>query len=167
MGRLIYIVRHGTAVDVGEDGVNGDADRHLSKLGRVKTVEVARGLQSLGCVPDCIVSSPLVRARQTAEIMAEILAPGLVIDVVDQLAPGARTLAIVAWLQKRPCRSALLVGHMPDLNELGSCLLTGQTNVEMVLKKASALHLSFEDEIEPGLACLEWLLQPRMLRALA
>jgi phosphohistidine phosphatase len=167
MGKRVYIVRHGTAVEVGEEGVTGDVDRHLSGPGRVKTEEVARGLRALGGVPDRLVTSPLVRARQTAEILAAVLAPGINVDVVDQLCPGSRTLAIVAWLQKHSGDSVMLVGHMPDLVVLGSCLLTGHSEVNMVFKKAAAMHISFDNEIEAGEGCLEWLLQPRILRALA
>src|SRR5262245_32744129 len=81
----LYFLRHGVAADVGPEG-GGDAGRPLTVEGIAKIKEEARGLRRLGVRPDIVLTSPLVRARQTAEIVRHAL--GLDSRVVDALAPG-------------------------------------------------------------------------------
>jgi phosphohistidine phosphatase len=164
VNRSIYIVRHGAAVDIGEQGVSSDAEKHLSSAGTEKTEEAAKGLASLGVVPDLVATSPLVRAKQTAEIIARITGCKRKMEILEFLAPGGSIPKIVKCLRNRSAETLLLVGHMPDLAELGSFLLTGNIDMDMTFKKASVLHVSYEDRLEAGTCRLEWLLQPRMLR---
>ena len=99
----VYLVRHGTAVNIGEQGVTTDAARMLSDEGRAKTGKAARGLSR---VPDVtierIVSSPLVRALETAEIFAKALGVKRMVESLPELAPGRSTEDVTAWLAAQP-----------------------------------------------------------------
>lgn len=164
----LYLIRHGLAVDVGEEGVVTDEDRFLSVEGRRKTTEVATALREIGCVVDELLSSPLKRALQTAEILAEELRIPRSVQLADPLRPGVAPAAQLDWLKSQSLVGPImLVGHMPDLADLASYLLTGHTDANLCLKKAGVACLSFEDGLAPEAACLEWLMQPKQLRRVA
>jgi phosphohistidine phosphatase len=84
----LLIVRHGIAVDRGDPAYPWDDDRPLTAEGIHKFRIAARGLKALGVHPERIVSSPLVRARQTAEILRDAVAPSLDLDIEPHLEPG-------------------------------------------------------------------------------
>ena len=163
----LYIVRHGPAVDVGENGVENDADRMLSKEGIEKTLKAAGGLAAMNCRPWRIVSSPLVRAQETADILREVLKPEQGVEIEKRLAPGTSTKKLVRWLQDQSSYPTMLVGHMPDLARLASALVVGkQARANMTFKKAAACCITFNEDVDMGSGCLDWLIQPRHLRAL-
>ena len=164
---ILYIVRHGIAQQRGGPGVSSDSERALSPKGKMRTLRVARGLQRLGCRPGRICTSPLVRAEQTAGIMAEVLCPEAPLDVCDFLAPGATTTNVVKWLRSLEEDCAMIVGHMPDTALVASGLLAAEGAVALQFKKAAVCCISFDDPPGQGLGQLEWLLQPRQLRAIA
>lgn len=162
----LYLVRHGIALDVGQEGVTRDGDRPLSKEGIRKTQEVGRGLAALGVHPDRIVSSPLVRAEQTARILAaELALPGDP-EPCDLLQPGESPADFTAWLAKQKVDSLLAVGHLPDVAELTSHLIAGTPNANVLFKKAAACCIHFEESPARGTGCLEWLMQPGQIRHL-
>jgi phosphohistidine phosphatase len=137
----------------------------LSEEGRKRTAQAAGGLLALECAPERILSSPLARAAETAEIVRRALrGPG--VEVADELRPGTGPDACARWLAGLDGDSFLLVGHAPDLPMLASALLAGQGVVDVLLKKAAVCRITFEGEIAPGRGTLEWLLQPGMLRRL-
>jgi phosphohistidine phosphatase len=162
----LYLVRHGIAVERGTEGVRTDADRMLSEEGQARTGAVARGLSAMGCAPGRIASSPLVRAWQTAEIMARDLDTTAEPEVLHALAIGSEPEAVVDWLAHQDDESIMLVGHMPDMAELASLLLAGDAPAEVRFKKAAVACFSFVERVKAGHGCLEWLLQPRQLRML-
>jgi len=119
----IYVMRHGSAEDFAASG--HDADRALTAVGRERVRHVAKLLGAHDEAPKLIVSSPLVRALQTAEIVAAEL--GLeYVDTSRALAPGGQAPALVAALLREAKKRVMLVGHEPDLSALVS-ELTGQT----------------------------------------
>lgn len=160
---VIYIFRHGIAVNVGDAGVTSDAERMLSPQGEQKTARTAAGLAAVGCAPERILSSPLVRARQTAAIAGDILRIRK-IEEVPQLKPGVSADEQIRWLAKETSVDTMLVGHMPDLADLASAMLCKQGTVEIQLKKAAACAISFEGKVRAGGGRLEWLIQPGQLR---
>jgi phosphohistidine phosphatase len=164
----VYLVRHGSAVEIGDLGVTRDADRMLSRDGREKTKEVAQGLLR---VPDFkvsrIVSSPLIRARETADIIAGVVAPDCKIRIADEMKPGMPPNQVAAWLRKQPPAPTMLVGHMPDLGHLASCLVCSSGIAEFQFKKTAVLCVSCDGWVMPGECRIEWLLQPGILRKLA
>jgi phosphohistidine phosphatase len=164
----LYLVRHGIAVDIGEEGVRRDADRTLSAEGRRKTRAAARGLcRIVGPAVARVVSSPLPRALETARIFAQELKMAADVETLGMLAPGGDARTVAAWLGRQPPADLMLVGHMPDLSELASCLACGRGFVRVAFRKAAVLCLDFEQGVERGGGCIEWLLQPGLLRRLA
>jgi phosphohistidine phosphatase len=116
----LYILRHGPAEDHAASG--RDADRALTASGRERVHHVARALLEADEAPDLIVSSPLVRALQTAEIVAAVTKLDTPVEVRRELSPtgDARPLAIakIASASKR----VMFVGHEPDLGDLATSL---------------------------------------------
>ncbi len=164
---IVYLVRHGIAEEIDPKGQMRDAERALTAEGRRKTREVARGLRALGAAPARIGASPLVRARQTAEILRDVLAAKRAIEACGFLAQGPETARAVRWLRERRCASAMLVGHFPYLAETASELLGRTRAIRMTLKRSAVCCISFDGAPAAGRGKLEWLLQPRHLRALA
>src|SRR5512147_1139240 len=112
----LYFLRHGIAVDVGPEG-SGDAGRPLTAEGIKKMKEEARGLRRLDVRPDVLLSSPLVRASQTAEIVRHAL--GLDSRLVDALAPGCDVARLRDLLgEYRSAERIMVVGHEPDFSDL-------------------------------------------------
>src|SRR5208283_286770 len=117
----LYIMRHGIAVTRGPTTVMDDAKRPLTPEGKQKMGEIASGLVRAGLEIDWVVSSPLVRARETAEIVAEALSSKPPLDSCEALRPGGDPEALITYLAKRSNRRrVLLVGHEPDMGELAA-----------------------------------------------
>ena len=120
----LYIMRHGIAVARGTEDSSDDSKRPLTPQGKEKMRDIAKGLKRLGVELDWIVSSPLVRAVETAEIVATTLDPNTPIDRSEVLSPGGPPEALVSFLAKHPSRRrVLLTGHEPDLGELAARLV--------------------------------------------
>ena len=116
MGRMkVYVMRHGPAEDDSPTG--RDADRALTTTGRDRTRTVAKALADGGEAPVQIISSPLVRALQTAEIVAAVAGVDPV-EVRREVAPGGDSVALIGELVKAGKRRVMLVGHEPDLSML-------------------------------------------------
>jgi phosphohistidine phosphatase len=128
--------------------------------------QVAKGLGTLFSSIDLIATSPLVRAVQTAEIVAKQFGSESV--PLEALAPGNEPTKILHWLrEQRSPETIAIVGHEPDLSTLASYLLTSDRSSFIALKKSGACLLSLSDTPKAGSAVLEWLLIPRVLRRLA
>jgi phosphohistidine phosphatase len=165
MAVTLYIIRHGIAVDRGE-GIN-EADRPLTPKGRQKTQAVAQRLKILGIEFSEILTSPLARARQTAEIL---LREGLSaqVNVTDTLAPGGSFSDWLDWLKvynRSGEETAIaLVGHEPDLSQWAERLLWGEVRGVLLLKKAGIIGLTIPEDIDPvGNTVLFWLTPPKFL----
>lgn len=169
--RELLLLRHGIAEERG-DGLD-DAQRSLTPEGRDRTRAQLRHLEQLGLCCDLVLSSPLVRARQTAELaVAEGLAPEL--ELAAALAPLADPLPLLErWLgpvSPRPgWRRLALVGHEPDLSTLAALLIgvpMALAPQALQLKKAGAALLQWSSPPPAGLlgsARLQLLLPPRVL----
>jgi phosphohistidine phosphatase len=116
----LYIVRHGPAEDHAVSG--RDFDRALTAPGRERVRDVGRALQEADELPLLIVSSPLVRALQTAEIVASIAKIEAPVSVRRELSPGGEARALVEELIASEAKRVMLVGHEPDLADLASHL---------------------------------------------
>ena len=162
----LYLVRHGIAEDAAPSRGRSDADRALTAQGRRKMRAAAKGLRALKVKPARIGSSPLMRARQTADILCEVLGAKRKIEECPFLAEGPETARVLHWLRERKCASAMLVGHLPYLSETASELLIRSQSLNVRFRRASACCISFDGEPGAGRGKLEWLLQPHHLRAL-
>lgn len=164
----VYLIRHGIAVPRGSPGIIDDAARELTADGAKKTRRAVRGLVRLGVDLQRIWSSPLVRARQTAEILAEAFPDAGAVRSLRALAPEGDFDRILAALSKsESLKEAALVGHEPDLGELASLLLTGRRVPFLEFRKGGVACIDLESSEQPGRGRLEWLLTPRQLRLLA
>ena len=161
----LYIVRHGLAGQSTEDA--GDDERALTPKGRQKTHKVAEGLRALGCRPGRIATSPLKRAAETAQIIADVIGSDAPLDVCNFLVPGATAKAVADWLATLEEDSVMIVGHMPDTAEIAASLIFGQPGADIVFKKSAVCCISFEGAPAEGAGRLEWLLQPAQLCAIA
>ena len=162
---LIYLVRHGIAEDRSTTG--RDEDRGLTQAGADNLQRAAAGFVWLEVRPDAIWSSPLRRARQTAEILRDAIAPGLELAIEPALRPEADVEAMLQALQAMTGAQALmLVGHEPNVSALASALLTGVVSgARMPFKPGSALAL--EQTFPPaGRGGLRWFVTPEQLRRL-
>ena len=156
----VYLVRHGIAEP---QGGGPDSERALTSRGRVRTRQVALGLQAADCRPAVIATSPLRRAKETAEIMARELCPEARIEECTFLEPGAVASDLVSWLGELDADAAMVVGHAPDMGEMAAQLLCKHGDVAMTFKKAGACCVSFSGAAALGSGILEWLIQPRLL----
>jgi len=159
----IYLLRHAIAVERAAQG-GPDEKRALTTEGRRKLRRVAKAMRAMRLSFDVIFSSPLVRARQTAEVVAEELRLKKRLQETGQLAPDVSPTKQIAWLKNlRPSPgSVLLVGHEPNFSELTSHLLTGGRLLAINFKKAGLCKVT-ADRIAAGGATLEWLLTPKQM----
>ncbi len=160
----LYIVRHGIAIDREDRKCPPDPERYLTEEGVEKTKQVAKGVAALGVTADLFLSSPYVRAMQTAEIFAAALDYAKQkIRRTDLLLPGAEPSLFFRELAKdKQSSSVFLFGHAPQLDDI---IATGVASKHHVtaLKKAGVALLELK-RISPPSAQLIWLATPKILR---
>jgi phosphohistidine phosphatase len=164
----LLVIRHGPAGDRDAWTAQGRDDRlrPLTADGKKEMRQVAKGLATLVPEIELIATSSLVRATQTAEIVADQYGSETV--TLEPLAPGGEPDEIVSWLrEQRSTGTIALVGHEPDLSALVSHLLARAPSSFVTLKKSGACLLQLDQPPKPGRATLTWLLTPRVLRQLA
>lgn len=165
MGTLeLYLIRHGLAAERGPEYPD-DGERPLTARGVTSLREEARGLVSLGVTFDLIIASPLVRTRQTAEVLAGALPDSPRIVTSDALAPAGTTAAVLEEIarHRREARLAL-VGHEPHIGELAGALLGARTAIPF--KKGAICRIDVEGRPPQRAGELRWFLPPRVLRKL-
>ena len=165
MNCSLYLIRHGVAEDQGA-AYPIDDERPLTEDGIRRIQQSIAGLRALDVTLDRVLSSPLVRARQTAEIVAAGLECREPPQIVDALRPGGRFEALMAALERLGRdRAVALVGHEPSMGEFGARLIGAARPLHF--KKGGVCRID-ADTIPPvGAGALQWLLPPRALRAFA
>ncbi len=159
----LYLLRHGVAVDRADFKDGDDRLRPLTSEGRRKTTRAAKGMKHLGLSIGLIVSSPLVRARETAGIVAKELGVRRP-RVSELLAPSADEEEMLNYLASlRTTRSVLLVGHEPALGILAARLTGAGTPRFIRFKKGALCLVSLERRRPRPRGCLEWLLTSKQL----
>jgi phosphohistidine phosphatase len=158
----LYLIRHGIAAERGTYA--NDGDRPLTDKGVDKTQRMARRCHEVGVRADLILSSPLVRAQQTADILkASSLAADLITS--DDLAPEGSIGPWVEWLKNwhpGAHNALILVGHQPDLGHWAEQLVWGAPTGRLVLKKAGIIGVQILQMKAPlGTSELFWLTPPR------
>jgi phosphohistidine phosphatase len=156
----VYLLRHGIAAD-GKPGVS-DAQRALTAEGKRKLRQVLAKAADAGVRPDLILTSPLKRAVQTAEIAREVLGLKQEILRTRALAPGSTPESI--WDEVRVHRdvaSIMLVGHNPLFLHLAAFLL-GTPNVQIEFKKGAIMRIDFENLQAHPRGVLRWYLTARL-----
>jgi phosphohistidine phosphatase len=163
----LYIMRHGPAA-AGGAAYPEDSKRPLTPDGKKKMQEIAKGLKRLGFAADWIVSSPLVRAVETAEIVAASLEASVPLDRSETLSPGGSAEALITYLAKHGSRRrVLVVGHEPDLGQLAARLIGAGRHANLAFKKGGCCLIRFQEFPPRSPGELGWWLTPRVLRKLA
>ena len=165
----VILFRHGIAHDRAAPACPVDQERELTEDGRKKTRKAARGLQLVGTTPTRVITSPWLRARQTAEIVAEVF--GLTADrIIDSeaLLPQAAPYSIFHALHAFAGLDdeIICVGHSPQLDRALALSITGEKVPVTSLKKAGAALLEL-DELPRPQGELVWLMPPKVLVQLA
>jgi phosphohistidine phosphatase len=164
MATELYLIRHAIAADRGE-AYPDDSKRPLTGRGIARLRREVDGLKSLGVTFDQILTSPLARAKQTAELLAEHLPGRPPVSTTDALAPAGTTAAVVQELARHARRSRVaVVGHEPNLGELAARLVGSKVPIEF--KKGAVLRVDLESLSPLQAGQLRWFLTPRMLRRL-
>ena len=160
----LYFIRHGLAEERG-DAWPDDSKRPLTDEGMSRIRKAARGLARIGVTIEVVLTSPLVRARQTAEQLAAGLDPRPSMVNVDSLAPDGSYAAVIADLEKHARKSRIaLVGHEPMIGELAARFIGSRHPIEF--KKGAVCRIDLEDLPPAGPGELRWYLTPKILRAL-
>lgn len=160
----LYLIRHGVAEERG-DAWPDDTRRPLTEEGISRLKKGARGLVRLGVEFDVILTSSLVRARQTAEIFAAAFNTRPAIVVIDSLAPEGSVQAVMNDLEKHARRARIaLVGHEPGIGELAARLFGSRRPLEF--KKGAVCRIDLESIPSAGPGNLRWFLTPSILREL-
>ena len=152
----LYLIRHGVA----EDEARTDGERRLTKEGLKEVIKMARHVSGLTKKPERLFSSPLVRAKQTAEPFAEQWK--LKVELVDWLTPEVGPSEVLKNLHKFSEQSFALVGHMPNLGLVLSACIWGLPPRGVALPKGGVALLKTK-LWEPGEAKLKWLLSPDLV----
>ena len=158
----LYLIRHGVAAERG-DSYPDDTKRPLTNEGVQKLRKEAKALVALDIVFDVILTSPLLRTRQTAEIVAAAFRNAPPIVNMPSLAPGSPHTAIVEELSKQHRRHRIaLVGHEPGIGELAGRLSGVRRPLEF--KKGAICRIDVAALPPTGPGQLRWFLTPRILR---
>ena len=160
----LFLLRHAEAEPLNETNHFLDEKRALTDEGKKQSREVGQGLKVLGVKLDLIAASPLVRARQTAEFVLNMLDCAEPVAIWEELAPGVKPGLLLERIKDSPAQdSILLVGHEPDMGLLASYFLTGNLNAAIPFKKAGLCRMRLQG-LSPFLPGeLKWMLTPKIL----
>jgi phosphohistidine phosphatase len=164
----LYLMRHGIAVAVDRTGIESDGERSLTPKGIKRMRRVARGLRRLGISFDALLTSPLRRARQTAEIVADTLGLETRLEELSELAPENSVDHLISALTRFHDRDhVFLVGHQPLLGHLFSFLISGKNiSFAVEFKKGGVCRIEIDGLPLGSPGTLHWFLTPKQLRLL-
>jgi phosphohistidine phosphatase len=155
----VHLLRHAHAGDAFE-WIGDDDLRPLTRKGRRQAERLGAFLEAHAVRPDVIITSPLVRARQTAEIVAEAL--GMTVKTDRRLGAGFGKRELWALLDESGAREVLLVGHDPDFSSLLTYLIDA---AGMSMKKGTLATVDLHTKLGDGEGTLRWLVPPDLLTA--
>jgi phosphohistidine phosphatase len=160
----LYLIRHGVAAERGEDYPD-DSKRPLTSGGIKRLQQEARALDALEIGFDHIIASPLLRTKQTADVLAASLASKPSVNTSDSLAPAGTPAAVFQELARHMRKARIaLVGHEPNLGELAARLIGARVPLEF--KKGGICRIDFEVFPPKGTGQLRWFVPPRVLRSI-
>jgi phosphohistidine phosphatase len=159
----IYFLRHATA----SDKARTDAERELTKEGEQEARVLGNSLAKLGAKPGRVFSSPLVRARQTAVIVAKVMKLPKKVELLNELKNESTTAALLRALKSCPDEpEILLVGHAPSFPEHIMTLIGAKKSAEIVLGKGGVACVELA-ALRAGQGKLQWLMRQKQLRLIA
>jgi phosphohistidine phosphatase len=157
----LYLIRHGIAEERGDDWPD-DAKRPLTEEGIARVRKAGKGLMHIGVALDVVLTSPLVRTRQTAELIAAAFEPRPPVVTSDALAPEGNYQGVLADLEKQSRRTRIaLVGHEPSIGELAARLAGSRRAFEF--KKGAICRVDVDTLPPAGPGSLRWFLTPKLL----
>ena len=160
----LYLIRHGIAADRGDEYPD-DSKRPLTSEGIASLRKGVKALDALDVTFDHVISSPLVRAKQTADVFVQHLKSKPSMSTSDALAPAGSPASVVQEIVKHAKKGRVaLVGHEPNIGELAARLIGSRTPIEF--KKGAICRIDFEVLPPKGAGQLRWFLTPKMLRKL-
>jgi phosphohistidine phosphatase len=164
----LYIVRHAIAAPRGTPWVEDDA-RELTDEGRSKMKRIASGLRALKYRPDLILSSPLPRARQTAEIVLEAFNKGIELKMTPSLAPSGvrRELYREIRQYEKKLEGLMIVGHQPSLGEIAGEIVFGSSDHCLEFKKGGVCAIEWKVVRGAPQGTMISLLTPSIMRKIA
>ena len=163
----LCLIRHGIAIPKDTPGLISDASRELTPDGMEKMRRNARALRKIGLNLDTVWTSPLIRARQTAEIVADLFDPKPPVEVVRDLGPSGHFEELLIRLQQRKGADTIaMVGHEPSLGEFACFLIGGPRNVAIPFKKGGAACIVMDDFQPPLRGELQWLITPKIMASI-
>lgn len=165
----LYILRHAIAIDRASPAYEDDSQRPLTDKGAAKMKQIASGLRHMGVEFELILSSPYLRAHQTAEILAKSYDIPEKLMLTPALLPEAPASQIINEINENYALvdNVVLIGHQPGLNALISMLISGDPMLNITLKKGGLCRLFVERLRYDRCATLEWLLYPSQMASLA
>lgn len=156
----VYIIRHADALPLGEGGTTTDADRPLSPAGKSQARALAVSLQQHGVLLSHVLTSPLLRAKQTAdELLQAWSSPAPALETCDELSPGGSAKKLAKYLRELKSDAVALVGHQPDLGEHVAWLI-GSKRAQIDLAKAGVAAIHIPEDPGKGAGVLLWLVTP-------
>jgi phosphohistidine phosphatase len=160
----LYLIRHGIAADRGDEYPD-DSKRPLTAEGIASLKKEAKALDALGIGFDHIITSPLVRAKQTADVFVQHLETKPSVSTSDALAPAGSPAGVVQDVLKHARKGRIaLVGHEPNIGELAARLIGSRTPI--AFKKGAICRIDFDVLPPKGIGQLRWFVTPKMLRKL-
>jgi phosphohistidine phosphatase len=162
----LYLVRHAIAAERGPNYPD-DRERPLTSEGIARFKQVVEGLTAMELKIDLVLTSPLVRAMHTAELLVAGLPEKARLETLDALAAGGRQPEVMEAVSRfaKQYQHIALVGHEPDLGELAAKLLRARGTIEF--KKGGVCCIELDGAMPNGPGVLRWLLPPRALRKMA
>jgi phosphohistidine phosphatase len=161
----LYLIRHADALALADAGVADDGDRPLSDEGKAQARALAVGLQKHGVRLDGVVTSPLLRAKTTAEeLLQNWTGPMPSMQVAEDLAPGFKPKKLSRFLRELNLESIAIVGHQPDFADYLGWLI-GARKAQIDLPKAGVAAIHLPDGPDKGAGVLLWLLTPAWFEA--
>ncbi|MBN1909961.1 MAG: phosphohistidine phosphatase SixA [Pirellulales bacterium] len=160
----LYLLRHAWAGHFGDPEWADDCERPLTDKGVKRFAEVAGRLVERGVRPSLVATSPLVRCRQTAEILVDALGGGVELVEKLELQPGSDLETMVAWTDQLTDEHGEIawVGHAPDVGRMVATLI-GQSGGWIRLSKGATAAVRFYDRLEVGGGELRWLVTAKLL----
>ena len=158
----LYIIRHGFAGKKIEDEAL-DVERPLTKAGQKQIKKLAKSLKKLEVSFDRVLTSPLLRAKETAEIVNAACCDIKKVKVTDLLLPDSSSTHLIKFLNQKfkAANEVAIVGHEPFLSLFASFCLSKSKNSYVNLKKGGILMLEVDKVITPGGCRLSWLMEPK------
>jgi phosphohistidine phosphatase len=161
---FLFIARHAWAGEFGDPRWPHDSLRELTPDGIERYTKVVQALADRGFNPDCIATSPYIRCRQTADIIAKYTANKPTIDELTALACGSEIEPLLEWSREhsRNNENICWVGHSPDVEHLaGELMGDGAANIRFA--KGAVAAIDFEDDVDIGAGELYWLTTAKLL----